>query len=300
MTPAQIKEEQLRDWDAHFSLHLTTTTNNYQADEARLRMYSNLLRNAVQLFFVRANKIVPQVLIKEIERLIEEQVSDERRVGEKRFNEALIAARALFAKVTSYASVTSVTAADQPAGVTSSNNTAAGNSAVSSFAISDTSSASNSSARNSLTRNSTLGVSSAAREGVINTSTANTTKDMGDETKCANVPVDKCVIEYPRRSSTYYVLNCPICKSHFETVRALYSHINISHQGIMTGDKAYTDALEIGGTLVTDADTNWVVCHNDDYNMNKNVSCTICLNTNNPFYTLFAHSIGDTIQYARD
>jgi hypothetical protein len=86
------------------------------------------------------------------------------------------------------------------------------------------------------------------------------------------VPDHRLVVEYPKNSDNFYILDCPICQKDFDTVRFLYEHIVVAHQGILTGQKSYTDALEIGGTLIKYADRKWMREHNQDYRFSKNVS----------------------------
>ena len=87
------------------------------------------------------------------------------------------------------------------------------------------------------------------------------------------VPVDRCVVEFPPRSEKFYILDCPICKREFEKVGIFYNHITISHQGILTGQKYFHHALDIGGTLIADADRNWQHHHNAVCKEYVDVSC---------------------------
>ena len=64
-------------------------------------------------------------------------------------------------------------------------------------------------------------------------------------------------------------------------INLLYSHINVSHQGIFSGQKSYMHALDVGGTRVTGpfADRRGMLNHNDSVRTFKIVSSTVPSNT---------------------
>lgn len=98
--------------------------------------------------------------------------------------------------------------------------------------------------------------------------------DRPSEVPFKDVPDNRYIIEYPKSSKQYYILDCPICEKNFDVINLLYSHINVSHQGIFSGQKSYMHALDVGGTRVTGplADRRGVLNHNDRVRAYKNVS----------------------------
>jgi hypothetical protein len=66
------------------------------------------------------------------------------------------------------------------------------------------------------------------------------------------------LVEYPKQSGNFYVLTCPLCARKFESAHGMYTHINQSDRDHMDlfGDekeKGFALAVEVGGTLITDA-----------------------------------------------
>jgi hypothetical protein len=86
-----------------------------------------------------------------------------------------------------------------------------------------------------------------------------------------DVPDNRIIIEYPKNSREFYILDCPICEKSYEMLKDLYYHIMSAHSGIITGEKSYIDALEIGGIRITNAERKWVKDHNEMCRIKKNV-----------------------------
>jgi hypothetical protein len=103
-------------------------------------------------------------------------------------------------------------------------------------------------------------------------SPATVVRDRPVELNCNQVPVDRHVVQFPQRSNKFYILECPICNRAFDKAGLLYNHIYISHQGILIGEKSYEDALDIGGTLIIDANEEWQKKHNARVLERENVS----------------------------
>jgi hypothetical protein len=65
------------------------------------------------------------------------------------------------------------------------------------------------------------------------------------------------LVEHPKHSGDFYVLACPLCSRKFETAHGMYTHINQSDRDHLElfdeGKKDFNLAVEIGGTLITDA-----------------------------------------------
>lgn len=86
-----------------------------------------------------------------------------------------------------------------------------------------------------------------------------------------DVPQNRMIIEYPKSTQKFYIIDCPICEKSYEMLKDLYYHIMSAHSGIIVGEKSYAHALEIGGTRIKDAERRWVKDHNEMYRMQKNV-----------------------------
>jgi hypothetical protein len=66
------------------------------------------------------------------------------------------------------------------------------------------------------------------------------------------------LVEHPKHSDDFYVLMCPLCSRKFESAHGMYTHINQSDRDHLElfdegKKKDFNLAVEIGGTLITDA-----------------------------------------------
>jgi hypothetical protein len=66
------------------------------------------------------------------------------------------------------------------------------------------------------------------------------------------------LVEHPTQSGEFYVLTCPLCSRKFESAHGMYTHINQSDKDHLDlfdegQKKCFNLAVEIGGTLITDA-----------------------------------------------
>lgn len=120
-------------------------------------------------------------------------------------------------------------------------------------------------------------------------------KVLGETIFVYDVPHNKYIVEWPSRSREYYVLDCPICKIHYHKVALLYKHIKLAHQGILTGDISYVDAITIAGTTVLSCDPDDYRNHNHEYQRRKNVSCPIHVNMTDPLCNSLIHTVGNSI-----
>jgi hypothetical protein len=96
----------------------------------------------------------------------------------------------------------------------------------------------------------------------------------------AEIPSNKMIVEHPKSSGIYYVLDCALCGRHFHNAQSLYAHINqtdAAHQGILMGEKKFAKAVAVCGFRIDDATTETVKEHNAYAEALFNVSCSVCL-----------------------
>lgn len=75
------------------------------------------------------------------------------------------------------------------------------------------------------------------------------------------------LVEHPPQSGKFYVLTCPLCSRKFESAHGMYTHINQSDKDHLDlfdpgKKKCFNLAVEIGGTLITDATVDTVNAQN--------------------------------------
>jgi hypothetical protein len=82
----------------------------------------------------------------------------------------------------------------------------------------------------------------------------------------SQVAAHKLVIESPKRSNKYYVLDCPLCQRHFHSSASMYAHLNqdnSAHRELLGNQRTFAQAVAVCGARVTDATPGWVAKHND-------------------------------------
>jgi hypothetical protein len=85
------------------------------------------------------------------------------------------------------------------------------------------------------------------------------------------------IVEFPKNSKCFYILDCPVCKTHFDSVSALYGHLyqaEQAHEQFVNGRQMFNQvravsdrqvcivARLLGGTRVMGVTHEWVTNHN--------------------------------------